>query len=308
MKSCIVIAWLIVICGLVTGSQAQTLSQEEFNQQRSLWDSQQLSSYGFQYQRSCFCLPEFVREVVVRVEDNAVVSVTDIQTHLGFDVSFYPTINDMFDDLQSAIDRPAASISAEFDTLLGYPTQVFIDLDELIADEENVFSAANLSADLTLPACDPENVRSCAAPLIDTLATADIWLPLFLDYTGDNRVDSADRDFLIRNILDTSYGDSNLDGRFNSRDLVLVFQADEYEDAVGGNSTWATGDWNGDSEFDSRDFVLAFDSGGYENDGPANSHSVPEPYSRAGLLFGVACLFICRRNFTSLRTAQVTSN
>jgi hypothetical protein len=60
-------------------------------------------------------------------------------------------------------------------------------------------------------------------------------------------------------------GDSNQDGVFNSSDLILVFQAGEYEDAINGNSTFAEGDWNGDGDFNSSDLVLAFQRGNYVN-------------------------------------------
>jgi hypothetical protein len=58
-------------------------------------------------------------------------------------------------------------------------------------------------------------------------------------------------------------GDSNHDGKFNSADLVLIFQAGEYEDGIPGNSTWEEGDWNGDGEFDTGDLVFAFTAGTY---------------------------------------------
>jgi hypothetical protein len=58
-------------------------------------------------------------------------------------------------------------------------------------------------------------------------------------------------------------GDSNHDGRFNSGDLVTVFQAGEYEDAVSGNSTFEEGDWNGDGDFNTGDLVFAFQAGTY---------------------------------------------
>ena len=58
-------------------------------------------------------------------------------------------------------------------------------------------------------------------------------------------------------------GDSNQDGIFDSADLIRVFQANEYEDELAGNSTFAEGDWNGDGDFDSTDLVLAFQSGHY---------------------------------------------
>ena len=60
-------------------------------------------------------------------------------------------------------------------------------------------------------------------------------------------------------------GDSNGDGVFNSTDLILVFQAGEYEDSIDNNSTFEEGDWNGDGEFDSGDLVYAFQAGTYEN-------------------------------------------
>jgi hypothetical protein len=59
-------------------------------------------------------------------------------------------------------------------------------------------------------------------------------------------------------------GDLDGDGLFTSSDLVLVFQAGEYEDGLVRNSTFQTGDWNGDGEFDSADLVFAFQAGHYE--------------------------------------------
>ncbi len=59
-------------------------------------------------------------------------------------------------------------------------------------------------------------------------------------------------------------GDSNNDGLFNSDDMVVVFQAGEYEDEIPGNSTWEEGDWNGDGDFNSDDMVYAFQAGIYE--------------------------------------------
>ena len=100
-----------------------------------------------------------------------------------------------------------------------------------------------------------------------------------LDLTGDSAVDVQDLRFWVNDseIAFTYFGDSNLDGEFNSGDLISVFQAGEYEDGIPLNSGWATGDWNGDAEFDSGDLVLAFQDGGYEQ-GPRKTISVaPEP-------------------------------
>ena len=59
-------------------------------------------------------------------------------------------------------------------------------------------------------------------------------------------------------------GDANGDGKFDSSDLVQVFQSAEYEDDVPGNSTFQEGDWNGDGDFDSSDLVAAMQRGDYQ--------------------------------------------
>jgi hypothetical protein len=86
---------------------------------------------------------------------------------------------------------------------------------------------------------------------------------LAYDLTGDGAVDAADRDAMILEVIGTAFGDSNLDGVFNSSDLVHVFALGKYEDGVGLNAGWADGDWNGDGEFSTSDLVLAFQYGGY---------------------------------------------
>ncbi len=83
------------------------------------------------------------------------------------------------------------------------------------------------------------------------------------DLNDNSSIDQTDVDFLVETVFNTVYGDANLDGIFNSTDLVLVFQTGEYEDELAGNSEWLTGDWNGDGEFNSSDFVFVFQRGGY---------------------------------------------
>lgn len=59
-------------------------------------------------------------------------------------------------------------------------------------------------------------------------------------------------------------GDATHDGVFDSSDLVAVFQAGEYEDAVNGNSNWEEGDFNRDGDFNSADIIAAMQGGNYE--------------------------------------------
>ena len=84
------------------------------------------------------------------------------------------------------------------------------------------------------------------------------------DLSSDGKVDLDDLDILILEILGTYYGDANLDGQFDSSDLVSAFQAGEYEDSIANNSTWSEGDWNSDGDFTTADLVKSFQSGAYE--------------------------------------------
>ena len=90
--------------------------------------------------------------------------------------------------------------------------------------------------------------------------------PPELDLNGDGMVDGQDREILIFDLLGSTFGDANLNGVFNSRDLVLLFQAGGYQDGIPGNAGWASGDWDGDGDFSSEDLLLAARRGNYTAD------------------------------------------
>ena len=84
---------------------------------------------------------------------------------------------------------------------------------------------------------------------------------LSYDLNVDGLLDQKDRDRLVKGVLGTTYGDTDLNGVFDIEDLTRVFQIGEYEDQETGNSSWGDGDWDGDGDFTSEDIVLAFTSG-----------------------------------------------
>ncbi|MFC1758154.1 hypothetical protein ACFL2H_05215 [Planctomycetota bacterium] len=100
------------------------------------------------------------------------------------------------------------------------------------------------------------------------------------DLNGDGTVNADDTAFWVHEIKNTYFGDANLDGTFDSGDLVEVFKSAQYEDEILANSNWTTGDWNGDLEFSSSDIVFAFQDAGYEKGRRIATQAVPEPASR----------------------------
>ena len=97
--------------------------------------------------------------------------------------------------------------------------------------------------------------------------------------TSDLVVNVDDLEVWVHHLKQTYFGDANLDGEFNSSDLVSVFEAGQYEDSLVANSNWSSGDWNADGEFSSGDLVVAFQDGGYEQGPLAATAAVPEPSS-----------------------------
>ncbi|MCA9152649.1 MAG: hypothetical protein KDA92_25270 [Planctomycetales bacterium] len=120
------------------------------------------------------------------------------------------------------------------------------------------------------------------------------------DVNDDQQVDIADLTYWLHDLAHSYFGDANLDGEFNSADLIGAFQAGEYEDDAAGNSTWSTGDWNGDREFTTADLVVAFQDGGYELSSQLPVASVPEPQGWNFLVTGVlaSCANLRRREIT----------
>jgi hypothetical protein len=151
--------------------------------------------------------------------------------------------------------------------------------------------------------CDINQDGSCDVLDIDLLTssifngtTTDL-----MDLNGDGAVDQTDRDVWVRDLMNTYYGDSNLDGEFTTTDLVQVLQSGQFEDSVPGNSSWASGDWSGDLEFNTSDLITAFQDGGFEQGPRAAVAAVPEPSGlalAAGALLASLARFRTRRQQT----------
>jgi hypothetical protein len=95
--------------------------------------------------------------------------------------------------------------------------------------------------------------------------------PMDLDQDGD--LDRADVERMM-GFLRTTYGDANYDGKFDSADVVQLFEHAQYDDGILHNSTWATGDFSGDREFDSEDLICIFQKSVYEPNADANRDGV----------------------------------
>ena len=129
---------LIAVFGFATTASADHLQliQQELNDQRQLWQSLSIDDYNYRFQNLCFCGRDFAQPGLVHVLDGAIVSVEHIDTGDSLDPNIFLTVDGLFDELQGGIDNHIAEIVVEYDSVLGYPTSLYIDIDSRLADEE----------------------------------------------------------------------------------------------------------------------------------------------------------------------------
>ncbi len=168
-------------------------------------------------------------------------------------------------------DQPDVTRNAIFGNLTYYA-----DLATYIDQIERRVVFGDFDDDQTLTVADVD-------ALIEAINSPEV--ELRFDLNHDGQITDADLDVWVDDLYGTYLGDANLDGEFDTGDLIMVFQAGGYEDDVFANSTWSTGDWDGDLEFNTSDFVAALQEGGFET-GPrpdasvsARAAVVPEPSS-----------------------------
>ena len=114
--------------------------------------------------------------------------------------------------------------------------------------------------------------------------------PMAYDLNDDAAVNTEDIRIWVKDLANTWFGDANLDGEFNSEDVVASFQAGKY--GLDMDAGWAEGDWTADRRFGSEDLVAAFEDGGYGLGLRAAVNAVPEP--SCAILLGIGMIGLCR--------------
>jgi hypothetical protein len=112
------------------------------------------------------------------------------------------------------------------------------------------------------------------------------------DVDQSGAVNRDDRKYWVTELRHTWIGDANLDGIFDSTDLIDVLAAGTYETDL--PATWSTGDFSGDGRTDTADLIAALADGGYEVGARAAVSPVPEPGGTILLSLGMFVL-IARR-------------
>jgi hypothetical protein len=134
----------IIVTGCTGGSEgSETGAAAELRKAREKWEKAGFENYVFQFRWQCFCIREYVSLVELKVKAGNAVSGSYVEGGGELEserLADYMPIDQLFDLIQEAIDRDAHSIRAEYDPELGFPVDVYIDYNEMMADEEKGFT------------------------------------------------------------------------------------------------------------------------------------------------------------------------
>ena len=139
----------LLAAGLTAASCAAPTAPGEHGElveAKARWHAQGSDSYSFELNRGCFCVLGG-RRLTVTVRDGAVVGADYLDSGGPVDkalLTYVPTVPDLFDLIQDALDRKVAWFSADYDPTYGYPTRIEVDYSADAVDDEIAITARDL--------------------------------------------------------------------------------------------------------------------------------------------------------------------
>ena len=130
----------------ITGTSTRGDEKLDLARNRQRWASAGLHDYEFDFQRSCFCLPQATQPVHIVVRRDAIVSVvrtSDGQSAIA-SVTDWPRVEELFLDVQRRLEQPTERLDVSYDPTYGYPRSIVADIALMVADDEYALTAGNL--------------------------------------------------------------------------------------------------------------------------------------------------------------------
>jgi hypothetical protein len=115
----------------------------ESNKQEKKWIAQNIKNYSYTLRINCYCPPERNGPNLIKVIDDKIVSVNG-QPYNPNLTGTLPAVSQLFDIIQTKLSQRPLQQSIEYHPILGYPTNVYFDMDDRIADEEVGYIIENL--------------------------------------------------------------------------------------------------------------------------------------------------------------------
>jgi len=135
---------------------------KHLSENKKLWETTNLKNYSFVVQKSCFCPQEEKRQISVKNTQLHEAKYIPSNTPLNAEINV-KKIEDYFTVIQDALDKNAYKITVTYDKTYGFPSDIAIDYDEQMADEEVYYSLTHFVTvtDYKNAACTKEYMPVC---------------------------------------------------------------------------------------------------------------------------------------------------
>ena len=117
---------------------------QRYLNQRARWNGEGIQSYQYELRQN-FGIVFWAGRITVADGEVAGFQVLELIPPF-LDISDVPSIDDLFDRIENAIERQAVEIDVQWNEDLGYPESGYIDFDRRIADEEQGWSIVDFTA------------------------------------------------------------------------------------------------------------------------------------------------------------------
>jgi len=109
----------------------------------NLWNEKKVVNYSFSFKRVCFCPLEYVGPHQVVVQNGKVVTVNGAPYNAAERYGMIPTIAELFQIIKTNVDKNPYQKTLNFNSNYGYPTNVFFDFSQQMADDEIGYEVTN---------------------------------------------------------------------------------------------------------------------------------------------------------------------
>jgi hypothetical protein len=115
----------------------------EARNQEKTWNEKNISNYSYTLWVNCYCPTERVGPHLIKVINNKIVTVNG-QPYNPQVTGPLPTITELFEIIRLKLSQKPYQQKIAYHPELGYPNNVYVDMDQRIADEEIGYIIENL--------------------------------------------------------------------------------------------------------------------------------------------------------------------
>lgn len=136
----IFLLFIILNCTKKTG----VIPEDELNlqEQEKKWKKQGIIDYEFTSQISCFCQSDYTLPKAIVVKNDEIQSINGV-AYANLEYENHMTIDELFDYIEDHQNKNPVIENLEFDSVYGFPSYIYFDISEVIADDEIGYTITN---------------------------------------------------------------------------------------------------------------------------------------------------------------------